>query len=285
MLNKAFMLSIIIILACPFNTFALDGDEIQDVLQSVVVIRTQNSIGSGFAVDPQLVITNAHVVSGSSKVSIETYSGSNIEGKIIKIDDNVDLALVQVEGIEFVPLILGETEASAGDDVYAIGAPSNIPFTLTKGIVSAGTRWIDNYDYVQIDASINTGNSGGPLLNETGEVIGINTLKLSHAEGIGFALKTSYIVEFMQKGITEQESNTSLEPSYSAEGSEYDENSKYKLLLLRNARLIKIIIVESAILFLLLIYTVKKKYIASLNQKNIDFVIEIDEEYNTQEKG
>ena len=85
-----------------------------------------------------------------------------------------------------------------GDDIYAIGAPKGMAYTLTKGGVSAKERMIGNKSYIQIDAAINEGNSGGPLLNDAGQVLGMNTLKMSDSEGIGLAIPVNRICEYLK---------------------------------------------------------------------------------------
>ena len=87
---------------------------------------------------------------------------------------------------------------NTGDDVYAIGAPKSMAYTLTKGVISAKEREIGKYKYIQTDAAINEGNSGGPLLNDEGNVIGINTLKMSDSEGIGLAIPMTVVCDFLK---------------------------------------------------------------------------------------
>lgn len=265
---------LICILFIPRPAFAMNFVP-EDLYNSVTVIYTDNGLGSGFAIDKNTIITNAHVVSGFSTVTVKLYGGKSCVGKVTKIDKNIDLALIQVDE-SLTPLkLVSEDSISIGKEVYAIGAPEDIPYTMTKGIVSAKNRKIKNNQYIQIDASINSGNSGGPLINENGEVIGINTMKLLEAEGIGFAIGTSTINDFIN--------NTTQESSNSVDEQEQDNNSKqsdietkYKKVTAENEKL-KIIII---VLFLLLIVStlvILKLLIKKKKKDKYDFEIEFYE--------
>lgn len=160
------------------------------------------SVGSGVVVsDGGYILTNHHVVSGRPEQVMVTLSDGRVtEGKTEWSDSNLDIAIVKVAVGDLVPATLGDaTKMHIGDPVIAIGNPLSMQFqrTVTFGIVSALNRNIsvpadgeENYmtGLLQTDASINPGNSGGPLVNRNGEVIGINTVKLTSAEGMGFAV-------------------------------------------------------------------------------------------------
>ncbi len=156
-------------------------------------------VGTGVIVDTSgYILTNSHVVDGNNavKVSVLFNDGSTIEGKVLWNDAQLDLAVVKVEKSGLIAADLGDSDkVVVGDIAIAIGNPLGLEFqkTVTQGIISGLDRSIDTEsgnmtNLIQTDASINPGNSGGPLLNANGEVIGINTAKVSDAEGLGFSI-------------------------------------------------------------------------------------------------
>jgi S1-C subfamily serine protease len=156
--------------------------------------------GSGSIMDQKgHVLTNFHVVRGAAAVYVTLYDGSAYPAQVVGIDDENDIAVLGFEpgGRRLTTIKLGSGRVIVGQRVYALGNPFGLEHTLTTGIVSAVGRPMtteDGYmmkDLVQTDAAINPGNSGGPLLNSSGEMIGINTMILSPAGGsigIGFAV-------------------------------------------------------------------------------------------------
>jgi serine protease Do len=159
------------------------------------------AVGSGFVISADgYVVTNNHVVKDASKVSIKFQGGLEYDAKVIGTDPKTDLALLKIEStktFDFVPLT--SKEAKVGDWVMAVGNPFGLGGTVTAGIVSARGRDIGSGpydDYLQIDASINKGNSGGPAFNLEGEVVGVNTAIFSPSGGsvgIGFAIPASIV--------------------------------------------------------------------------------------------
>ena len=159
-------------------------------------------VGSGVVVHPDgYILTNDHVAGGNpSSISVIFRSGEELEGKTLWSDPTLDLAIVKINATNLTAAPLGSSESLAvGETAIAIGTPLGLQFqhTVTSGIISALNRTVkvptnrgENFmeDLIQTDASINPGNSGGPLLNIGGEVIGINTIKVTSAEGIGFAI-------------------------------------------------------------------------------------------------
>lgn len=159
--------------------------------------RRVSSLGSGFVIDPAgLIVTNNHVIADADEIYVNFNDGSKLKAELVGRDTKVDLALLRVKPDK--PLIavkFGESEKlRVGDWVMAIGNPFGLGGTLTVGVVSARNRDINSgpYDnFIQTDAAINRGNSGGPLFNMDGEVIGINTAIISPTGGsigIGFAV-------------------------------------------------------------------------------------------------
>jgi serine protease Do len=159
--------------------------------------RRSNSLGSGFVIDPTgIVITNNHVIGDANDVSVVFSDGTKLKAEIIGKDPKIDLAVLRVKPDKPLKAVnFGDSEKiRPGDWVVAVGNPFGLGGSVTAGIVSARGRNIESgpYDnYIQTDASINKGNSGGPLFNMNGEVIGINTAILSPtggSVGIGFAV-------------------------------------------------------------------------------------------------
>ena len=158
--------------------------------------RKSNSLGSGFVIDATgIVVTNNHVIADANEITVIFTDGQKLRAKVIGKDPKVDVAVLKVEPKQPLKAVkFGDSEKMrVGDWVMAVGNPFGLGGTVTAGIVSARHRNIDSgpYDnYIQTDAAINKGNSGGPLFNMAGEVIGINTAILSPSGGsigIGFA--------------------------------------------------------------------------------------------------
>jgi len=157
----------------------------------------QRSLGTGFIIDKQgFILTNNHVVEQTDEIKVTLNDKTEFDAKIIGRDPKTDLALIRIESDHpLTPLPLGDSDKlEVGDWVIAIGNPFGLGHTVTAGIVSAKYRRIGAgaYDnFIQTDASINPGNSGGPLLNTSGEVVGVNSAILSQSGGsvgIGFAI-------------------------------------------------------------------------------------------------
>ncbi len=164
--------------------------------------RRVNSLGSGFIIDPEgYIVTNNHVIDGADEISVRLSDGTLLDATVIGTDEKTDLALLKVESAS--PLAANTWGDSnvvrVGDWVMAIGNPFGLGGSVTAGIVSARQRNINSGpydDYLQTDASINRGNSGGPMFNMAGEVIGVNTAIYSPSGGsvgIGFAIPSAIV--------------------------------------------------------------------------------------------
>jgi serine protease Do len=163
--------------------------------------QSREALGSGFVISSDgYVVTNNHVVKDGSAVKLKFQGGKEYDAKVIGTDDKTDLALLKIDSkdtFDYVPL--SEKDAKVGDWAMAVGNPFGLGGTVTAGIISARGRDIGSGpydDYLQIDASINKGNSGGPTFNLEGEVIGVNTAIFSPSGGsvgIGFAIPASIV--------------------------------------------------------------------------------------------
>jgi hypothetical protein len=172
-------------------------------IESVVSILSDAGRGSGFLVDSRTVITNHHVVGGSESVLVKLSNGGAVSGKVERIAEGHDLALVRLDrdltdrrSLE----LSSVSELRVGQEVYVIGSPMGVlESSVTRGIVSA-IRPFEGATLVQTDAAINPGNSGGPLVDRTGRVVGIATMKVAEGESIGFAVAADHARELLQGG-------------------------------------------------------------------------------------
>ena len=177
------------------------GFNTEEIYNSVFVIYSGRSLGSGFAIGENCIVTNAHVIENVNNVQIVSYKGNVYDAFVVSINERIDIAILGVANATFTPLKVADLESTViGEDVYAIGAPNSLAFTLTKGIISSKDRVVARQRFIQTDAAINSGNSGGPLLNDKGEVLGVNTLKMSDAEGIGLAIPITTVIEYLETG-------------------------------------------------------------------------------------
>ena len=169
--------------------------------------RRASALGSGFVISEDgFIVTNNHVIDGADEITIEFFEGFTLPATLIGTDPNTDIALLKVEAegpLEFVRFGDSDT-ARVGDWVMAIGNPLGQGFSVSAGIVSARGRALSGTydDYIQTDAAINRGNSGGPLFNMDGEVIGVNTAILSPnggSIGIGFAMASNVVTQVVDQ--------------------------------------------------------------------------------------
>ena len=163
--------------------------------------RRGNALGSGFIISPDgFVITNNHVIEEADEITIELFGGGEMQAELVGTDPSVDIAVLKVESDEPLPFVeFGDSDiARVGDWVMAVGNPLGQGFSVSTGIVSARNRELQGAydDFIQTDAAINRGNSGGPLFNMDGEVIGVNTAIISTnggSIGLGFAMSSNVV--------------------------------------------------------------------------------------------
>jgi len=161
--------------------------------------QRSQALGSGFVISEDgYIVTNNHVIEGADQIQIEFFEGFTLDAKLVGTDKNTDLALLKVESDKPLPFVpWGDSDAMrVGDWVLAMGNPLGQGFSISAGIISARGRALSGSydDYLQTDAAINRGNSGGPLFNMDGQVIGINTAILSPnggSIGIGFSMSSN----------------------------------------------------------------------------------------------
>ena len=171
---------------------------IDNTIEGVVSVVTNVAKGSGFIISSDgYVITNYHVISGASRISVIPYEDSAKTIELIGYDIGMDIALLKING-DYTPLSFGNSDnAEIGEKVIAMGNPFGLSFSVTEGIVSslhrAGSNGLNVY--IQTDVPLNPGNSGGPLIDKQGKVIGINNFKIGEAESLGFALESNQAVE------------------------------------------------------------------------------------------
>lgn len=170
-------------------------------------VRTQPKVGIGSGViisKDGYIVTNNHVIDKADEISVTLNDNREFKGRLIGTDPDTDLALVKIEGEDFPTLPVGDSDAlKVGEWVLAVGNPFNLTSTVTAGIVSAKARTLGVYNggiesFIQTDAAINEGNSGGALVNAKGELVGINSVLTSPTgayTGYGFAIPTSIMVK------------------------------------------------------------------------------------------
>lgn len=182
----------------PFEDFF---EQFRDRMEDGNRPRRSSALGSGFIISEDgYVVTNNHVIEGADEINIELYAGKTLSAKVVGTDPKTDIALLKVESdtpLPFVKFADSDT-ARVGDWVLAMGNPLGQGFSLSAGIVSARNRALTGTydDYIQTDAAINRGNSGGPLFNLDGEVVGVNTAILSPTGGsigIGFSMASNVV--------------------------------------------------------------------------------------------
>lgn len=192
---------------------------IKKVSPSVVTVKVEGisengQLAAGFGTgiiytDNGYILTNAHVVEGATTVSVTDYYGDEYRATVIGADSNSDTAVIKIDATDLTPAEFGKSsQVVPGDYVIAIGTPyaENLSYTATEGMVSALRESLkfpelgDTLDLIQHDAAINSGNSGGPLVNMYGQVIGINSIKISGTyENLGFALQIDDVLPLAEE--------------------------------------------------------------------------------------
>lgn len=178
-------------------------DIIEDSKPAVVVVETEEGHGSGFLIsDDGYIFTNAHVIGENKEAIVKLSNGKKKIGTLVKKGAGpLDIAVLSIDGDDYDYLQLSGKTCSEGDEVIVMGSPLGFQETTTKGIVSNANRPVKDVKYIQTDTAINSGNSGGPLINKKGRVVGITTMKLNdyndnNVEGMGFAIDINFAKDF-----------------------------------------------------------------------------------------
>jgi len=178
----------------------------QEISQAVLKVNTASGSGSSFFVPEfNVAVTNYHVVGNNREVALEDLNQNRYLARVINANPISDLAILQVVDPlpELPPLSLAEVDSlSNRDQVYVMGYPFGMPFTITEGIVSSTRQLLEGRYYIQTDAAVNPGNSGGPVLNTKGQVVGVTTAKFTHADNVGFAIPIDTLLAELE-GMTE----------------------------------------------------------------------------------
>jgi len=169
---------------------------IERAVKAVVTVRTNVGQGTGFIVhEDGYFVTNAHVLAGGNTVNAINYEQETLPAELIGYNTELDIALLKISGSQETLRLTNSNDVQVGEKVIAIGNPLGLQFSVSEGIVSgvhrAGINRLEAY--IQTDAALNPGNSGGPLINKEGEVVGINNFKIGSGESLGFALESNYI--------------------------------------------------------------------------------------------
>ena len=166
-------------------------------IQWTATIRGDGVYGAGIVVDPRgYVVTNHHVIQGVENIRVSFIDQADLPAKVVDVDKDLDLALLKVETTRTTAAPAADfLDAEVGDDVYAVGNPRKMGFTVSRGMVSYIGRRIDGRYYLQSDLPTNDGNSGGPVVNDRGEAIGVMTFILRDSQGLAFAVPMDYVYE------------------------------------------------------------------------------------------
>ncbi len=165
------------------------ADMVAMARKSVVKVETPGGQGTGIVVSAGTILTNAHVVAHESAVALIDEAGNKREGTVVWRDRLLDLSVIRAADAPWPPIAVGDiSKLREGDEVIALGHPLGFSFTVTRGIVSARSREFDGKVFIQTDAAISPGNSGGPLLDQNGCVIGINTFIIRGGNALNFAI-------------------------------------------------------------------------------------------------
>ncbi len=175
--------------------------EINNISSSVFKINTSSGSGTGFYLRGKgIVVTNCHVIMGYRDVSLEDHKKSRFMARVVFVNKEADVAFLKPETDFEVPdLELADiSNLKSRDKVFVLGFPFGMPYTETNGIVSAPRQLMEGSYYIQTDAAVNPGNSGGPVVDEAGKVVGITTCKFSQADNMGFAVPVDILKEELE---------------------------------------------------------------------------------------
>ncbi len=166
---------------------------------SIYKIITSGGTGTGFkTANHDFLITNYHVINGNKEVAVEDHQKNRYLAHVVMVNPEVDLAFLSVEGLKDVEsnIVLNKDKEVANmQKIFINGFPFGMPFTVTEGIVSANNQPMHGRKYIQTDAAVNPGNSGGPMLDEQGVLVGVTTSKFTEADNVGFGIKHTDVIK------------------------------------------------------------------------------------------
>lgn len=165
---------------------------------AIFKVNTASGSGTSFYLkDKKIFVTNYHVVGSYKQVSLQDHSGTRYLASVVLVNPNEDVAFLRTEEEFDIPQLDLQPDDSLrqGDKVYVAGYPFGMPFTITEGVISAPSQLMQGKSYIQTDAAVNPGNSGGPMINDQGKVIAITTSKFTEADNMGFGVPVTMLVE------------------------------------------------------------------------------------------
>lgn len=175
----------------------------ENTKNSIYKIVTANGTGTGFKVQGyDFIITNYHVVEGSKIVAIENHKQDKFKAQVVMVNPEVDLAFLQVDALRDIKgeiRLEPEVKVENLHKVYINGFPFGLPFTVTEGVVSSPEQPMGKRNYVQTDAAVNPGNSGGPMLNSSGILVGVTTSKFQDADNVGFGIQHTDLIKEVEE--------------------------------------------------------------------------------------
>ncbi len=171
----------------------------KNIKESIYKVITADGTGTSFKVSNiPFLITNYHVIKGHKKVAIENNKQDRFLANVVMVNTDMDLAFLQVKGLENQPsniTLKRDLSIENRQKVYINGFPFGMPFTVTEGIISSPNQPMHGRNYIQTDAAVNPGNSGGPMLNKEGVLVGVTTSKFTEADNVGFGIKHTDVIK------------------------------------------------------------------------------------------
>ncbi len=202
-MNKAIFASVVAltVLLLAAGATADMSEVIEWVSDSVVTVKAENRVGAGFIVSADGgVLSSAHLVGDADQVVLTMGDKSEVTAAVEKKDDERDLALLRLDRVNLpVVRFAGSGALKPGTKVAAVGSPLGLEGSVTEGVISAVEREINGKSYLQIDAALNEGNSGGPIIDDRGRVVGVATAVIKEAENVGFAIPSDVAIAFLQQ--------------------------------------------------------------------------------------
>ncbi len=196
------LLAVALLLATTALCGADFSQAVKQIDPAVVTITAGDKSGAGFIVSPDgSILTNNHVIEDTdeTKLQVKLQNDEELSATIAHTSIERDLCVLRIERTNLPVVQFASSEKlTSGQDVAAIGAPLGLEHSVTRGVISALAREIDGQKYIQIDAALNEGNSGGPVINEQGQVIGVAVMIATEAQNVGFAIPSTAVMQFMQ---------------------------------------------------------------------------------------